>query len=156
MPIGNQLNGPILICAQGVHAVCLHALQEFRTGVTVEVFLASGNNGDLWVHLFQKFRHGRVFAAVVSDFQDIGVQFDRSVFRKDGILRLPFGISGEQNASIFVLQAEDQGVVVFRAGSNLLRRDLRPQEIHADAVPIEGLGAKFVLNPHVFAPGDFL
>lgn len=79
--IAQNLHHAILVRSVNECASALQPVEKIGAGMAVGFFFTRRNNGDLRSNRGKKFWHGGVFAAVMADLQNIGVQERRIVLR---------------------------------------------------------------------------
>ena len=83
-----------------------------------ETIVAShGNRGECRMRRSEKGVCRRSFAAVMGDFQNVGM--DQQILGDEVKFDLFFDIAGEEEGVAAVGEAEDQGVVILRGGTRI-------------------------------------
>ncbi len=140
------MNRAVCVGAQRANACRFEAIQDFGTWVSVGIAFAGRNNRNLRVHGRKKLGRGGVFAAVMADLQNVGVNACLIVFGQDGAFDSLFRIAGEEQGAVSKFQVQDERVVVFCGRCDFRRRDLGPEEFAYDPVPCERFAAYFMFD----------
>jgi len=82
----------VRICSVNPNTRLLQPFQQLRAGMPVGITFSGGDDPDLRLHGREKFRHCRVFATVVADFQNVRAQPVRIIFRENGALGFLFRV----------------------------------------------------------------
>src|SRR5579871_4782097 len=91
---------------------------------------------------------------MMANFQDIGLQRFRRVFRKNVSLSFCFCISREQEAAIAKFQPQNYRVIVFCSRGWFSRVQFGPEDLSFHSIPMEGLPAAFMNKWNVVRASD--
>jgi len=96
------------------------------------------------MHCVQEIRHRGFLAAVMTYFQNVGLQHLHIVFGKNLALRSFFRIAGQEKTWFGKADSKDQRVVILGGWCNLVSDNLRPKEGQLRPVPVQMPPADFM------------
>lgn len=94
--VGEDVDGAVGVGAECPDAGGFESIESFGARVSVGVSFSRRDDCDLRIYGREKIGRGGIFAAVVADFQDVGVDGGFVVFGKQGALDGFFGVAGEE------------------------------------------------------------
>lgn len=152
--VGDDVDGAVVIGSQDADACELQPFEDFGTGMAVGIAGAGGNDGDAGTDRSEEIRGGRTLAAVMADFENIGLKNGFRVFAEDSVLGLLFGVAGQKKSFVAEVEAQDEGVVVLCGGGGVGRGGFGPKKFAGDAVPGKVLSAKFMFDGNAPVAGE--
>jgi len=116
LAIGEDVDGAVAVGAEDADVGVLQAGEELGAGMAVGIIFAGGDDGDLRVDGGEEVVGGGIFAAVVADFEDVGVEGGGGIFGENLAFDLFFGVAREHESAGTEGPAHDDGVVVVGGG----------------------------------------
>jgi protein-S-isoprenylcysteine O-methyltransferase Ste14 len=111
--VSEYVNRAVAIGTQRRYACAAKTFEQDRAGMAVGIVFSRRDDRQARMHRVQEFWHRGIFAAVMTNFQNIGLQRFGAVLSEHRPLGVFFGVARKQNAAIAVAQPQYQRVAVF-------------------------------------------